>query len=447
MNPLENRVISPEEIRESCIKQGINALDFFLKQNEIKQTYREPMPVKVVSDQKKVLNVYDSVASCIDFLKASPINKSIICFEDFVALAYKECKNNNVKISTDTPFRGEVANALYSHALRIKMQKQGGFEKVYDHEVCGLLDISLKDGERQIVGKLDRNYVLQNYPIANGEIVFSENGVVHKTPLIEGIENWNSDSYKDIRKILVDMAEDELVPYGRDKFNYLGLEGANFNSYMQLRKALEKHGLSLDALVVERDNKTVNLMRSMINANRDFFKNFILFKGNIDNNIRLDFPLDEELTVSRNNLISQFVVYAGEGSPIPLGDYNNLIDSLGNNYSKKKAGKELKICQKIVGSASNRFNGKFNVVFLDYVGGPIYDKSDILESILRRRTAPRAIIATAYENPDSQFSIFNDPRKIIARQGYEIIKGVSKKYSESRNLINFDIYSLKQKGI
>ena len=107
----------------------------------------------------------------------------------------------------------------------------------------------------------------------------------------------------------------------------------------------------------------------------------------------------------------------------------------------KKVTKLPALCKDFIREASNRYEGVFNVVFLDYVGSHIHNRDDVIEAIAKRRLSNNSIFSFARELRTDKRPIFENARNIFIEQGYEVSDIASQNYPSQ---IDFHSYLLRK---
>tara|TARA_Y100000034_G_scaffold135426_1_gene207303 strand:+ start:7229 stop:7804 length:576 start_codon:yes stop_codon:yes gene_type:complete len=182
----------------------------------------------------------------------------------------------------------------------------------------------------------------------------------------------------------------------------------------------------------------------------------------------LDFVKDPGMSVRKRD--GKFEVnYKGndKGEKILLKDYDKLLDELEENsdaptYLQEK----FSISEEFLTTVQDRFEGKFDVVFLDYLGATSEKRAKVLESLVKRRLNGQAMVATTFnlasrvnhqrssglkvaEIPDT---IFYNAWNIFGNNGFEVVDHVfdgsilprGKDYQDGTDRMGFQAYFVKQ---
>jgi len=171
---------------------------------------------------------------------------------------------------------------------------------------------------------------------------------------------------------------------------YLGLEGPSFNSYFALLDLAESKGQRLKALIPEYQYREANLMESVVQAHADghFFRETTVARRNIDDLILLDFARNPQVYIERKSFQSERVVYKDES--LPIEQYHQLSERL--EEDPRRLAKEFGVSQQFVEAVSDRYEGKLDIVFLDYVGGDTEKRHRVLQRLIRKLN-DKAVVA------------------------------------------------------
>jgi len=242
---------------------------------------------------------------------------------------------------------------------------------------------------------------------------------------------------------------------------YLGLEGPNMSSFLKLD---EKNKLQrLEGLFVERNHKDYNLMKSMIKSNigHQMEKRCHVINDNIDDQILLDFVKDKEVKLKGNSRNLE-VTYKGES--ISLDNYHSLLKDLDKNgdyKSFKILGETYNISYNFLDAVSRRLEGKFDVVFMDYVGPINSRKKRVLEKLVESRLSDNAVIASSFNScirvnnratsgikaNEADKYIKNTWSKIFQSNGYKVNNTNSRRYKDNKDNMCFHIYNINKTSL
>lgn len=181
---------------------------------------------------------------------------------------------------------------------------------------------------------------------------------------------------------------DDLKKYSdKPVLRYLGLEGPNFRSYLQIFKLLKENEIGLNSYIPEYHHRKYNLMRGVIEAHSGAFNGVKVRQTSLDDLILLDFVEHPQLGLKDNRI----VVFKGQ--EIPLVKYHELMRELKEKSSKELADKYA-VSQELVRELSNnRYDGKFDIAYLDF-NGPMSNKREkVLECLVKNRLSDNAIMA------------------------------------------------------
>ncbi|QQG38794.1 MAG: hypothetical protein HYS32_04320 [Candidatus Woesearchaeota archaeon] len=238
----------------------------------------------------------------------------------------------------------------------------------------------------------------------------------------------------------------------RPSINYLGLEGPTFGSYLQLCRLLQGRGVDIRAVIPEYDYRLSNLMRSIVSANIGrVFNEVDVLNGDINDLLLTDFVQDSNLRVSRSNgenKSGEWTLFyesgRGSGRKLTLREYDSLLADIDSSrFDTQDLSRKYGTLEEFVHAASKRAEGKFDVVFLDYLGQRTDKRDQALRRLFRRRLNDKAVLAITFSlnprynpgvTPDEvpQFA-FEDTIKIIEEEGYEAKKLEEHRYQDTKN--------------
>lgn len=181
--------------------------------------------------------------------------------------------------------------------------------------------------------------------------------------------------------------------------NYLGLEGPNFGSFLRMQHDVNKSGFRLDGTFIEREMRLNNIMESVIDSGicGDDLAGSYVYHRDIRNWILLDLPIDKEMKIESapGSSDSEFLGLAKyKGEKLELERYHTMLDDIDSGMSTDKVVEKYNVSSGFVGAAKKRVSGKFDVVFLDYVGRMSNRNIKAAETLIARRLSDRAIVAT-----------------------------------------------------
>lgn len=454
---LEQVIKSPSAVREYCLSHKINAFDLFSSnflENLVKRESKtEAIDISKGSRSKKVSDASAAIrATIIDFKDKYKDNE--ISFYEFVSSFSEMCAQFNIPLDPSIPTEGFVANELYNFALKQKEFRGQSNNRISYGELDELLGIRFNESKKHIVGLIEQEYISQKYPIYNNHIVFRDKeGKIYNNPRIEGVKSWPGESKQIVREILAKFIEDNLIQAIKtDEIRYLGLEGPNFASFREIHKIVKQHNKNLSGLFVEHNNRSANLMRSIVRAHENEFRSSYIIEGNIDDIILLDIPKNYRVKLlhSDNGRLVDFL-----GEQIPLNEYYKLIDAIDSGESFSSVFKRTSLSNRFISEMANRFIGNFDVVFLDYVGGHTHKRNDVLESLVKHRINNQAVIAVTYNvanrivrngREQIQNSIFDKVFEIFSHAGYKVVEGICpENYQDSADIMCFHTYFINRK--
>jgi hypothetical protein len=250
---------------------------------------------------------------------------------------------------------------------------------------------------------------------------------------------------------------------------YLGLEGPNFGSYLELWKQANSNGrnLKVKGIFPECHYRYCNLMDSFIchlkdNKGRkiELFEGVTSTHGNIDEKIFLDFVNDPKIKITDHGR-GKKVHYQDER--INFETYLRILDELNSEdlrdgnipeKSKEIAGR-YGISRPFATSIVDRIPGKFNVVFLDYFGKINKKKGDVLEQLAINRLEDEAVVALTFNasprlvqsgSPDFiAGEAFDKVDTILFKKcGFDGVDMISLNYQDGSDPMIFQAYHVKK---
>jgi len=438
-NKISTKQLTPQEIRAYCLLNKKNVFDFFVEGSPALIQIEKPEVSLSIKRFGERVTKRDIILDVIEKFK----NKNgdhYHKFDDFVQEFEKECRSEGVYLDSSVPAAGQAASELYFFAIEQQKKKNPRAYRVGEDDLDSSIGICFYDKKR-IVGKLNREYISKNYPIVDRRIVHRDlSGKVNEDTRIECCRRMPLEPRQKIRETLTRLVDQYISPKSNQNINYLSNEDPHFENYLSLLQLAEKNRSFIIPLFLKKDNRETNVMRSVINTYHNEFNGASLLKGNTDNLILLDFPVTNKFTIIRDPQTGNSYVSYWENSVIPVSDYHAIIDNL-DKVSKNQASKKFKICKDFIREASNRYEGVFNVVFLDYVGSHIHNRDDVIEAIAKRRLSNNSIFSFARELRTDKRPIFENARNIFIEQGYEVSDIASQNYPSQ---IDFHSYLLRK---
>lgn len=305
------------------------------------------------------------------------------------------------------------------------------------------------------------------------------------------------------------------------QISLLSLEGSNFSSYLELLKSVYAKDFTITSIFPEFNHRTANIMESIQASNyfNDYFDDCTIVRRDINDLILLDFVKNTDVSLTRiKNLhkvnydlgedsISLFklhkILQAIKSNPdlesiirnfhisenllnliisrgeklyfdhayqvtykdyqVPIGIYHQVIDELDKGSSHKTISLKYKISDEILNVISDRFDHKFNIVFLDYLS-PIYDKKMMaLKYLVKKRLGNNVVLAMTHnlspwhsqqgsmldisqrrQIPDKLFDTMD---KIFNEYGFEATDVLPHEYNDQVEYMFFQAYSLRKKNL
>lgn len=286
---------------------------------------------------------------------------------------------------------------------------------------------------------------------------------------------------ENLKKILDDNKKNLEYMVKNPSVNYLGLEGPNFRSFLDLSNMVGEKGLAINGMFIEYEDRIFNLMESIMrgNAGKGAFDGCKTQKRDIDEAIMLDFVEDQniKLVPARDNGdegekgIGFKVVYdhtpaktkrksriRHRREEIPYERYDEIINMLDSGLiSPENISEMYDISEKFASAITCRPKGKFNVVFLDYLGSiRRYDRKPVLEILLKRRISDKAVIATTFNvskrmiplhegKSRDEGEIFDYATEAFNASGYDGIDMAVKTYQDKSDKMSFQAYYIKKR--
>ena len=305
------------------------------------------------------------------------------------------------------------------------------------------------------------------------------------------------------------------------QISLLSLEGSNFSSYLELLKSVYAKDFTITSIFPEFNHRTANIMESIQASNyfNNYFDDCTIVRRDINDLILLDFVKNTDVSLTRiKNLhkvnydlgedsISLFklhkILQAIKSNPdlesiirnfhisenllnliisrgeklyfdhayqvtykdyqVPIGIYHQVIDELDKGSSHKTISLKYKISDEILNVISDRFDHKFNIVFLDYLS-PIYDKKMMaLKYLVRKGLGNNVVLAMTHnlspwhsqqgsmldisqrrQIPDKLFDTMD---KIFNEYGFEATDVLPHEYNDQVEYMFFQAYSLRKKNL
>ena len=244
----------------------------------------------------------------------------------------------------------------------------------------------------------------------------------------------------------------DFLGRNRPTIAYLGLEGPNFGSFLNLAGIAEQFGVDMRAIIPEYNYRNFSLMKSIASAgiSKTFEQTQIVY-GTIDDLILLDFVQDPGISLETNG--GYYVKYSG--GKIELERYHALLDEIdASGKTIAHLAEKYGVPEKFVKIVSERNREKFDVVFLDYVCGITEKRNKALETLIKRRTKNHSIVATtSNKNPKINHDVMAEgiPEfhleymlELSDRQAYNIEEFDDQTYGTNGNEMYFCIYCIKR---
>ena len=332
-------------------------------------------------------------------------------FEDFVSKVEEDIKGKRdfgEHVGTLEEF---VTHGIYKS---VKTDRN----EVSELNLSGLLGIDFGESGAFIVGKLSEKYINDHYVLDGTDIKFKDkDGNRHEHPNIGGNTSWKGPEKQKTRELLSEFMHNHLITDETASLNYLGLEGPNFKSFLELYNSAKKDGVELKGTFVEYDLRTYNLMESIINSElgKEVFKNSRVIFRDINDLVALDFVRDEtvrcDLGKRKLNGNAEDLVHYN-GTDIEYVDYLAILDDIdqGNLTEKELLDKwkdvdvheknntywDEGLSEEFLEMMINRDEEKFDVVFLDYVGRITNRFLWSLDNLVQRRINDKAVISIVH---------------------------------------------------
>ncbi len=236
--------------------------------------------------------------------------------------------------------------------------------------------------------------------------------------------------------------------------NYLGLEGPGLASFLKMN---ENSSCDFEGLFFETNHRNYNLTKSMIDANMTNGKCKVI-NENLDDAILLDFVKNKDVKLSGNSDNLE-VEYMGES--ISLDNYHTLLKNLNNNLELEefnRLSKEYNISKDFLNIITQREEGKFDIIFLDYIGPMTKRRKRVMDKLIESRLSDNAIVASTF-NADKRLNhrnanglehklvtdeIFDTWTEIFDSKGYNIENFDIMDYTGNSDNMSFQIYHIVQ---
>ena len=345
-------------------------------------------------------------------------------FKDFVSKIEKEIKDERYFKAHVGTLEEFVADEIYKS---VKTDRN----RVSELNLSSLLGIDFGEDINFIVGKIPKEYIDEHY-VLDEQIKFKDaEGNLYENPNIGGGRSWKGDDKQKTREQLSAFICEHLITDDTNSLNYLGLEGPNFRSFLELYNSAKDNGVELNGTFVEYDLRTYNLMESIINSDlgQEVFKNSKVIFRDINDLIRLDFVKDEDVQIRRRVTLVHY-----KDTDLEFVEYDCILDNIDEGKSieellenlahvdihkKNRAIWDEGLNRDFLEMMIDRHEGKFDVVFLDYLGRKTDRFLDSLDTLVQRRINDRAIVAMAH----NENGRFRDAKELDERGIYRTNSG------------------------
>ncbi|MBN1275066.1 hypothetical protein JXA12_02140 [Candidatus Woesearchaeota archaeon] len=234
---------------------------------------------------------------------------------------------------------------------------------------------------------------------------------------------------------------------------YLGLEGPCFGSFLEVKEAVEGYGFKLVAVLPEYLPREANLMRSVIAAYPEAFAGVEVIDRNVNDAILLDFIKDPAVGVGYvKGRRGEWVTCHGE-AVMPLRQYQEMVELLGGGASPEVYAREHGVDEDFVERAMERYEGQFDVVFLDYFCGESYRRSKGVRQLVRR-LGDGAVVAITTNlagrvnfGKDTSDVLYQQLERFLADERIVVEDFVGMpKYSDGKEPMGFVAYHVKRRS-
>tara|TARA_Y100000034_G_scaffold96328_1_gene117244 strand:+ start:3542 stop:4813 length:1272 start_codon:yes stop_codon:yes gene_type:complete len=340
-------------------------------------------------------------------------------FKDFVSGIKNDIKGKRDFKSHVGTLDDFVAHELYRS---VKTDRN----EVSELTLSNLLGLDFGEDIDFIIGKLTEKYIDDHY-VLDRDIKFKDaDGTLHENPNIGGNISWKGSEKQKTRELLSEFIHKYLITDETDSLNYLGLEGPNFRSFLELAYSAKEKDVEINGTFVEYDNRTYNLMESIINSKlgKEVFKNSKMIFGDINTLLPLDFVKDPEVKFIVNRKYPWNTDHGGiieqkrdmvqyQDVDIDYEYYQAILDDIDKEglttqeILDKRADMEIHkkhysfgmhegLEEPFIEMMMDRHEEKFDVVFLDYMGGVTDRFLWSLEQLIQRRVTDNAIVAVVH---------------------------------------------------
>ena len=230
--------------------------------------------------------------------------------------------------------------------------------------------------------------------------------------------------------------------------SYLGLEGPNFGSFLKFSAVARERGFKLRGTFVEYGQRLYNLMESVAASGLcgRVLQDCDNLHGDIDDLILLDFVKDPDVRIAsegkngNGGVAGLRATYHDE--EILLERYYEVLNSLDSGQGFDETAGKYGISKEFARAVSQRKQGKFDMVFLDYVGRITDKRQRALQTLISRRIGDKTIIATtANMNPAlvpiAEGTVKNIPNALFDKvvelthaAGYRSVDMLCREYTE-----------------
>jgi len=410
---LELLAESPIQLRRYCLENHIGIIEALAKikslidsdagfKKEAANRLKKPARDRDYFLPSAVDTPEGVVTTVLRHLQAERFTGKEYSLQHIVNLVEGGIERNEIEVDPVTPLRGFVAEELYEQVRSLLPRSRAatasnGHIGIVDVRRRLRLDLD-RASKEEILGVVDPEKLRKNYAYENGTIVYNWAPTdKRKFSRLEGTTCWDSKEKDAIRTQLASFVKNHLFSDAVDNFSYLGLEGPRFGSFLPLAHEGSQHGKRFNGTFVEYDSRSYNLMQSVRDAGlTGLLDNSTILFGDIDDRILLDFAQDPDLSVVRRDngeANALYVKYHTRKGPefLSLDKYQQLISE--SSTDVKSLARRYGVSDRFINASKNRSQGKFDVVFLDYVGTITDKRRRAFESLVKSRLSNRAVVA------------------------------------------------------
>lgn len=415
---LKALLASPAAIRKYCLDNGLQMFDLIEKINEKlearKTKKKVSLPVIATGENyippAAVRTPDGMVTTVLRDLQAERFTGHEYTLQDLVARIEAGMTHNEIPYDLPCPIEGFVAQQLYEN-VRAKMPNS---DRLVNLTPVGIVDVRRRlridlnrVSKEHIIGNVGPDYLKKHYVFEGGELRYQDaTGKTHPNTTLEGTVSWDSKHKDEVRKKLAEFAVQNLgkrSPHPvKERISYLGLEGPRYGSFIPIATAFKQEGIAVQGTLVEYDSRSFRLMQSVQKAGLcGLVDDTQAIFGDIDDQIILDFVKDPSVSLvrrdNREGSSSLQVKYAPprrkHAEYLPIDQYDSLLNDLGKGSSSKKLAKEYGVSESFIETVQDRHEGRFDLVYLDYVGRITPKRKLAIESLIKRRLADRAVVS------------------------------------------------------